>query len=81
MPCSGTVTRFSCVHFGQVGHPKPDPVRRTKPPVTTIKICETSEAQAQNFRVAGPIRRSRKPVLLRGKIVALSCGLLFRFGV
>ncbi len=27
------------MHSGQVGQPRPDPVIRTAPPVTTIAIC------------------------------------------
>ena len=46
IPISGTDTNDSSVHFGQVGQPRPDPVRRTSPPVTTISIWLASEAQA-----------------------------------
>ena len=28
------------MHSGQVGQPRPDPVSRTAPPVTTIAICK-----------------------------------------
>jgi hypothetical protein len=45
MPISGTLTNESSVHFGQVGQPRPEPVKRTAPPVTTIKISLISESQ------------------------------------
>jgi hypothetical protein len=45
-PISGTVTKESSVHLGQVGQPRPEPVKRTKPPVTTIRIWLANEAQA-----------------------------------
>jgi len=35
----------SSVHLGQVGQPKPEPVNLTIPPVTTIRIWLTNEAQ------------------------------------
>jgi hypothetical protein len=56
MPCqpiSGTVTKESSVHLGQVGHPSPEPVKRTKPPVTTIKIWLTKDAHAYTFNRFG----------------------------
>lgn len=34
------------MHFGQVGQPKPEAVRRTAPPVTTMRTWLTSESQA-----------------------------------
>ena len=34
-------------HRGQVGHPRPEPVRRTTPPVTTMPMFATIDAQAQ----------------------------------
>ena len=37
--------RDSSVHFGQVGQPNPEPVSLTIPPVTTISIWLTKEAQ------------------------------------
>ena len=52
-PISGTVTKESSVHLGQVGQPSPEPVRRTKPPVTTIRIWLTKDAQAYDFKRLG----------------------------
>ena len=46
MPISGVATRESGVHRGHVGQPRPDPVRRTRPPVPTMPICTTSVAHA-----------------------------------
>ena len=45
MPISAVEVRESSVHFGQVGQPSPDPVSRTSPPVTTIRICVPRESQ------------------------------------
>ncbi|EIC91297.1 hypothetical protein IMCC13023_08500 [Candidatus Aquiluna sp. IMCC13023] len=47
------LTRESSVHFGQVGQPKPLPVSRTAPPVTTIKIWVTSDNQTNNRNRSG----------------------------
>ena len=43
MPCSwcGTGVNDPGTHCGQVGQPSPEPVRRTRPPVTTMPISRT----------------------------------------
>jgi hypothetical protein len=38
MPISGVVMRESSVQLGQVGHPSPEAVNRTNPPVPTMPI-------------------------------------------
>ena len=52
-PISGVLIRESSVHLGQVGQPKPLPVRRTAPPVTTIKIWVTSDSQTNSRNRSG----------------------------
>ena len=37
--------KSSSVHRGHVGQPSPEPVRRTAPPVTTMPMLATSDAQ------------------------------------
>ena len=46
IPISGVFTNEPGVHCGQVGQPRPEPVRRTRPPVPTMPICTTSVAHA-----------------------------------
>ncbi len=41
-PCG---VKSSSVHRGQVGQPRPEPVSRTAPPVTTMPVLATREAQ------------------------------------
>ena len=43
MPCSwcGTGVNDPGTHCGQVGQPSPEPVSRTRPPVTTMPISST----------------------------------------
>ena len=55
-PCaasSGVATKLSSVHRGQVGQPRPEPVSRTSPPVTTIAPLATALASATRETVAG----------------------------
>jgi hypothetical protein len=40
----------SAVQVGQVGHPRPEPVSRTAPPVAMIAVSAISESQA-NTRI------------------------------
>jgi hypothetical protein len=40
--------RESGVQVGQVGHPSPDPVSRTAPPVAMIVVWAMNDAQAKN---------------------------------
>ncbi len=47
MPISGVLTSESGVHRGHVGHPRPEPVRRTAAPVAMIVTCEMNDAQAK----------------------------------
>ena len=51
MLSSSVGTSESGVHVGQVGHPRPEPVRRTAPPVAMIATCAMNEAQAKMRRV------------------------------
>ena len=53
-PSSGWDTKDSSVQRGQVGQPRPEPVSRTSPPVTTIPMLATREAIAQRGRARGP---------------------------
>ena len=46
IPISGVGTRDSAVQRGHVGHPSPDPVSLTSPPVPTIATWTASVAQA-----------------------------------
>ena len=41
------------MHRGQVGQPRPEPVSRTTPPVTTIAMLTTSEATASAVQAGG----------------------------
>ena len=58
IPSSGWETKESSVQRGQVGQPRPEPVNRTRPPVTTIPMLATSEATAHRGSARGP-RTSR----------------------
>src|SRR5690554_609376 len=46
MPISGVGMRESAVQVGQVGHPSPDPVSRTAPPVPIMATSQMNETQA-----------------------------------
>jgi hypothetical protein len=50
-PISGVGTRESSAQFGTSGQPRPEPVSRTAPPVTTMPIWETSDAIASQRSV------------------------------
>ncbi len=55
-PCtasSGVFTKLSSVQRGQVGQPRPEPVRRTAPPVTTMAPLATALARATREMAAG----------------------------
>ena len=52
-PISLVVVSESSVHLGQVGQPRPEPVSRTAPPVTTISTAMTSAARAARWTVRG----------------------------
>ena len=45
MPISGVATREASVQSGHVGHPSPDDVRRTAPPVPTMRTWVTRVSQ------------------------------------
>ena len=54
-PCTPSArwgTNDSSVHRGQVGQPSPEPVSRTSPPVSTISVFATTDAQAHRSTVA-----------------------------
>ncbi len=57
-----TGTKLSAVHRGQVGQPRPDPVRRTAAPVTVMPALATTaaSAQARRFRVVGVQTEERR---------------------
>ena len=55
-PSSGVGTSDSDVQYGQVSHPMPEPVRRTRPPVPTITMLLINSSQAST-RVY-PVMRS-----------------------
>lgn len=63
MPISDVLTKDSSVHLGQVGQPKPEPVSRTKPPVTTMRIWVARESQTYSLSRAGEVRRSSQRFL------------------
>ena len=50
---SGVATKLASVQRGQVGQPRPEPVSRTAPPVTTIAPFATALARATRETVAG----------------------------
>ena len=55
MPSSPCGVKDSSVHRGQVGQPSPEPVSRTTPPVTTIRMLAAREAQARGrIHAVGP---------------------------
>ncbi|GES24550.1 hypothetical protein Aple_074490 [Acrocarpospora pleiomorpha] len=41
-------TKLSGVHLGQVGQPRPEPVRRTAAPVTVMPALTTTAASAHD---------------------------------
>ena len=49
------------MHLGQVGHPSPEPVKRTRPPVTTMTMFMTNETIDQPRNAYGP-RTTRSTV-------------------
>jgi len=53
MPVAPVGTNEFFSHRGQVGHPSPDPVSRTAPPVTTIPMFATIDARASRRRPTG----------------------------
>lgn len=52
-PCSGVAMRLSSVHLGQVSQPRPEPVSRTAPPVTTMATLITTAVSAARRRMRG----------------------------
>lgn len=52
IPSSPCGTYDESVHCGQVGQPSPDPVSRTRPPVTTMPMLTATEAQPQRRTVS-----------------------------
>ena len=52
-PISRVEVSESSVHLGQVGQPRPEPVRRTAPPVTTMTTVMTMAASAARRTVPG----------------------------
>ena len=58
MPCSwyGTGVNEPGTHSGQLGHPSPNPVRRTSPPVTTMPIFEDEVGDQDRPEHAGEDR-------------------------
>ena len=46
-PSSRWGTNELSVHLGQVGQPRPEPVRRTRPPVRMMTVLATTAAHAQ----------------------------------
>jgi len=55
-PCGvETSTNFWSLQFGQSAQPRPEPVRRTAAPVTTIRHTATSAAMQTLRYVAGVI--------------------------
>ena len=50
---SGVGTRLAPVQRGQVGQPRPEPVSRTAPPVTTITPLAIALTSATRETVAG----------------------------
>src|SRR6266700_4465555 len=47
------------VHCGQVGQPRPEPVSRTAPPVTTITTLATTDASASSRSTLGDANHAR----------------------
>ena len=84
MPSARCGTKEPGVHSGHVGQPRPDPVSRTTPPVTTMAMFVTRDAQAARRSHVGdgavpavPARRSRRgghPSRVRRSARQPTCG-------
>ncbi len=52
-PMAEVAVRLSSLHLGQVSQPRPEPVSRTAPPVTTMTMLISSAASAARSTVRG----------------------------